>query len=65
MLVISHNYPIKVYNKSAYILKYKAKNSTVRGELFFHFVALYVLSNIKKYYTFIDGLIFGYIPTTK
>lgn len=40
MLVISHNYPIKVYNKSAYILKYDAKNSTVRGDSFiFHIVA--------------------------
>lgn len=48
MLVISHNYPIKVYNKSAYILKYdakKKKNSTVRGESFiFH----YVPSTYKK-----------------
>lgn len=37
MLVMSHNYPIKVYNKSAYILKYDAKNSTVRGEIYFSF----------------------------
>lgn len=68
MLVMSHNYPIKVYNKSAYILKYDTKNSTVRGEIYFSFCVakvhtkkLLILKNIH----FIDGLIFSVIHQPK